>query len=84
MSDDAADRKLRLLALGLAEMQKRLSNLSREVRDWEFGGNVTITKLADNTRGVAGKPGRVIFNTDDGQLNIDDGTNWTLPDGTTT
>jgi len=25
-----------------------------------------------------------IFNTDDGQLNIDDGTNWTLPDGSTT
>ena len=35
-------------------------------------------------RPAAGNAGTVIFNTDDGQLNIDDGTNWTLPDGTTT
>lgn len=35
-------------------------------------------------RGAAGTTGRIIFNTDDGQLNIDDGTNWTLPDGTVT
>ena len=38
----------------------------------------------DATRGSAGTAGRIIFNTDDGQINIDDGTNWTLPDGTTT
>jgi len=44
-------------------------------------------QLPTNTnagRGAAGTAGRVFFNTDDGQLNIDDGTNWTLPDGTTT
>ena len=28
--------------------------------------------------------GCVFFNTDDGNLNISDGTNWLLPDGTTT
>lgn len=39
---------------------------------------------SDGTRGAAGTAGRVIFNTTDGQLNIDNGTNWTLPDGTTT
>ncbi len=38
----------------------------------------------DASRGSAGNEGIVIFNSDDGQLNIDDGTNWTLPDGTTT
>jgi hypothetical protein len=38
----------------------------------------------DATRGDAGTVGRVIYNSDDAQLNIDDGTNWTLPDGTTT
>lgn len=38
----------------------------------------------DATRGAAGTAGLVIFNSDDGQLNIDDGSNWTLPDGTTT
>lgn len=31
-----------------------------------------------------GNQGRIIFNSNDGQLNIDDGTNWTLPDGTVT
>ena len=38
----------------------------------------------DANRGAAGTPGRTIFNTDDGQLNIDNGSAWTLPDGTTT
>jgi len=38
----------------------------------------------DAQRPSAGTAGLIIFNTDDGQLNIDDGTNWTLPDGTTT
>jgi hypothetical protein len=38
----------------------------------------------DANRGAAGTAGRMIFNTDDGQINIDDGTNWTLSDGTTT
>ena len=38
----------------------------------------------DATRGAAGEAGRVVFNSDDGKLNVDDGTNWTLPDGTTT
>lgn len=28
--------------------------------------------------------GATIWNTDDGQLNISDATDWTLPDGTTT
>ena len=47
----------------------------------------TILQLGTYTnaqRPAAGTAGRIIFNTDDGQLNIDDGTNWTLPDGTTT
>jgi hypothetical protein len=39
---------------------------------------------SDSDRGSAGTAGRIIFNTTDGQLNVDDGTNWTLPDGTTT
>ncbi len=38
----------------------------------------------DANRPDAGSDGKIIFNSDDGQLNIDDGTNWTLPDGTTT
>ena len=90
MNDTDTARQLRLLALGLAEMQKRLDNISREVRDWEFDGDVKHAgnyyppQRSDSTRGAAGKAGRVIYSTTDGQLNIDDGTNWTLPDGTTT
>lgn len=38
----------------------------------------------DTTRPAASAGVQVIFNTDDGQLNISDGTNWTLPNGTTT
>lgn len=43
-----------------------------------------LTVFTDATRGAAGTAGRVIFNSDDGQINIDDGTNWTLPDGSIT
>lgn len=43
-----------------------------------------LTNYTNSSRPAAGVAGRTIFNTDDGQLNIDDGTNWTLPDGTTT
>ena len=32
----------------------------------------------DANRGTAGRAGRVIFNTDDGETNVDDGTNWIL------
>jgi len=56
------------------------------------GGNITMLDqkmmqfgtYTDAQRPAAGTAGRIIFNTDDGQLNIDDGTNWTLPDGTIT
>lgn len=43
-----------------------------------------VQSRTDTNRGAAGTTGKIIFNTDDGQLNIDDGTNWTLPDGTVT
>jgi len=45
---------------------------------------MTMGVFADGNRPAAGTAGRVIFNTTDGNLNIDDGTNWILPDGTTT
>lgn len=83
MIDSDVARQLRMLALAVAKNQERLNNISREVRDWEFDGDFTPPKRSDNTRGSAGRAGRVVFNTDSGLLNIDDGTNWTLPDGTT-
>lgn len=48
------------------------------------GAYLRVPSKADATRGAAGTAGRIVFNTDDGNLNIDDGTNWILPDGTTT
>ena len=46
--------------------------------------DVVYTSYTDDTRPSPGIPGRVIFNTDDKMLNIDIGTDWTLPDGTIT
>lgn len=43
-----------------------------------------VYNRTNSNRGSAGPAGTMIFNTDDGQLNISDGSNWTLPDGTTT
>lgn len=43
-----------------------------------------LHSFTDATRGAAGNAGRVIFNTNDGNLNIDNGTNWILPNGTVT
>jgi hypothetical protein len=47
-------------------------------------GTVHLPTLSDAGRPAAGTAGRLFFNTTDGNLNIDDGTNWILPDGTTT
>lgn len=52
--------------------------------DYTFDRPVKVGVFTDAGRPAAGTAGRIIFNSDDGQLNIDDGTNWTLPDGTTT
>lgn len=62
------------------EMQVWFAQVISEMR--KAFENVPV--YSDTTRPSAGQVGRVIFNTTDGQLNIDDGTNWTLPDGTTT
>jgi len=43
-----------------------------------------IGVFTDANRGCPGTAGRVIFNTDDGNLNIDNGTNWITPHGCTT
>lgn len=52
--------------------------------DFNFNVPVVLPSYTNSSRPAAGTAGLMIFNTDDGQLNIDDGTNWTLPDGTTT
>lgn len=54
--------------------------------DFSAAEAFTVISRTDATRGTASQmpTGTIIFNTDDGQLNISDGTNWTLPDGTIT
>jgi hypothetical protein len=51
---------------------------------YDANGCLQLPVFTDGTRPAAGTAGRLIFNSDDGLINIDDGTNWTLPDGTTT
>jgi hypothetical protein len=48
------------------------------------GAMLQIGIFSDATRGAPGTPGRLIFNTDDNQLNLDDGTNWMLMFGAAT
>jgi hypothetical protein len=47
-------------------------------------GKVKVGVFTNGTRGSPPEAGTIIFNTNDGQLNISDGANWTLPDGSTT
>ena len=55
-----------------------LGNASKRFSD------LYLKPYADATRGAAGNEGRIIFNSDDGNLNIDDGAQWILPDGSAT
>jgi hypothetical protein len=50
----------------------------------DSSGDLVVQTYSDGTRPSAGTAGRIIFNSDDGNLNIDNGSGWILPDGTTT
>ncbi len=63
----------------LREIEQRLALLESIE-----GFDDVFRTYTDATRGAAGSAGRVIYNSTDGKLNIDNGTNWTLPDGTVT
>jgi len=52
--------------------------------DIQLYGYLVLWNFTDATRGSPGSPGRVIFNLDDGNLNIDNGAHWILPNGTIT
>ena len=56
----------------------------RRIRDAILNKDVNAKVFSDATRPLPGDAGRIIFNTTDGQLNVDDGVAWTLPDGTST
>lgn len=46
--------------------------------------DIVFKSYTNATRPAAATAGRTIFNTDDGNLNIDTGSGWILPDGTAT
>lgn len=46
--------------------------------------HVRLPNKSDASRGAASLAGRIIYNTSDGKINIDTGSNWTLADGTIT
>lgn len=73
---------LQQLSRGIEELRRQLINTINDHSDVLDG--LQLPLHTDANRGAASTAGRLIFNTDDGRLNIDDGTNWTLPDGTTT
>lgn len=62
---------------------REISNIKKTMRQMKQT-ELTVPVYNDSTRPTANKQGRIIYNTDDGQLNIDTGSDWTLPDGTTT
>lgn len=47
-----------------------------------FDMPVTFPSIDESGRPPPGRPGRVLFNSDQGNLNIDTGERWVLPDGT--
>lgn len=60
-------------------------NYSNVVNGQTWGnGPFPLSVESDASRGAAGTAGRVIFNSTDGNLNIDDGANWILPSGAIT
>lgn len=66
------------------------ASLVRAIEQWAGEVSQAVRSLAtgpdvldDSTRGTYTE-GRVIFNSDDGNLNIGDGAQWILPDGSAT
>lgn len=52
--------------------------------DGAWDATLQLPSYNDASRPSPSTAGRMIWNTDDDMINIDDGANWTLPDGTTT
>lgn len=58
--------------------------LDRRMETMLAAGDPVLRSCTNATRPTPGTPGRVIFNTDDSNLNIDTGSAWILPDGSAT
>jgi len=77
-----------MIYLALSEIKNEyiLKNFQTIVNYFNKEDTVVSTpNYSDTTRPTEGLvPGDQIYNTDDGQLNIWDGSQWTIPDGTGT
>jgi len=84
-SNEEAHKSLRQ-PLDIAGLKRQIEDAIQEAVGYARRGFDLFKApvYTDATRPSAGTAGRIIFNSDDGQLNIDNGTNWTLPDGTVT
>lgn len=63
-------------------IQENFKRLAKFLNNVKVKENINYSDTNRPTTNL--KAGDQIFNTDDGQLNIWDGTQWTLPDGTPT
>lgn len=85
MTQEEIEKAIADLKRKVAEVDQYTALLTRMKRDMEMRGSFAPPPRTDSSRGDSpGPPGTVIFNTDDGTLNVWDGTQWTVPDGTPT
>ena len=70
----------------LKEILDKIQRLSINTLGDTMKGPLGFKSYTDTNRPTASdqEAGTAIWNSDDGKLNISDGTDWTLPDGTTT
>ena len=61
-----------------------LSNANTWTGAQTFDADTILRSRTNANRGAAATAGRIIFNTDDAAINVDDGTNWTDAQGTNT
>lgn len=73
-------------ASGQADNIFEITESSGSIVDAAFdeNGDLILNAHANISRPSPGKQGRIIYNTDDVNINIDTGSNWILPDGSIT
>lgn len=82
---DGSDEVVDVVALEDGQVSFRFDELGNILIGSKTYGAETGLRLpiyTDLTRPLAGNAGAVIFNSDSGLMNIDNGTDWTTPDGT--
>lgn len=76
--------KIKAAAAQTANLLEVCNSAGTVLSSIDKDGNFVFRNYTDVTRPAFGTAGRVIFNTNDGKLNVDTVAGWTLPDGTPT